>query len=131
MPHASYDCGPHCPVAATLDVIGGKWKPSILFLLMEGPTRFNVLQRLLGEVAQRTLSIALRDLEADGLVDRRVIDGAPPGVEYALTPLGEGLRPAILALRDWGVARLMRDGAALPSDRETRRIARALSDQEG
>ncbi len=126
MAHARYDCGPGCPVAASLDVIGGKWKGSILYLLLDGPVRFNALQRLLGEVATRTLSLALRDLERDGLVTRRVIDGAPPGVEYALSEVGETLAPALLALRDWGVRRLVAISADLPQDREIRRLARAV-----
>lgn len=126
MAHSRYDCGPGCPVAASLDVIGGKWKGSILYLLLEGPTRFNVLQRLIGNIAERTLSLTLKDLQRDGLVARRVIDQAPPAVEYSLTQAGESLRPVLLALRDWGVARIVESGNALPDDREIRRIADGL-----
>ncbi|MEO1329025.1 MAG: helix-turn-helix domain-containing protein [Pseudomonadota bacterium] len=123
MAHSRYDCGPGCPVAATLDLIGGKWKGSILYLLLDGPLRFNVLRRLMGDVAERTLSLALKDLQASGLIARRVIDQAPPAVEYRLTEAGETLRPAIIALRDWGLRRLVDQGAAIPDDRELRRLA--------
>ncbi|MEM6422799.1 MAG: helix-turn-helix domain-containing protein [Pseudomonadota bacterium] len=124
MAHERYDCGPGCPVAATIDLIGGKWKGSILWLLLEGPTRFNVLRRLLGDPAARSLSDQLQELEGSGLVARAVEDGRPPAVTYALTQRGERLRPVLEAMADFGVMRLVEEGRAMPDDRGTR--ARAL-----
>ncbi|MEM6678042.1 MAG: helix-turn-helix domain-containing protein [Pseudomonadota bacterium] len=125
--HERYDCGPGCPVAACLDVIGGKWRGSVLFLLLDGPVRFNPLRRLLGEPPARVLSDQLKALEAAGLVDRRVVVGTPPEVHYGLTPKGKALETALRALADWGLTRMMEEGAALPNDRATRQRAAELA----
>lgn len=100
-----------CPVEATLDMIGGKWKGVILFRLGEGTKRFGELRKLLPKVSQRTLTQALRELEADGLVARKVYAEVPPRVEYRLTPLGRTLKPLLVRLKDWG-ARHVLDGSA-------------------
>ena len=95
-----------CPVSRTVAVIGGKWKPSILYLLHRGPTRFNALQRALPGITQRMLTLQLRTLEGDGIVTRTFHPSVPPQVEYALTPLGESLGPVFDALMDWDKSRL-------------------------
>lgn len=95
-----------CPVSRTVAVIGGKWKPSILYLLHRGPTRFNALQRALSGITQRMLTLQLRTLERDGIVTRTIHPSVPPQVEYALTPLGESLGPVFDALMDWDKSRL-------------------------
>ncbi|MEO1276596.1 MAG: helix-turn-helix domain-containing protein [Pseudomonadota bacterium] len=128
MSHARYDCGPGCPVEAALEMIGGKWKGSILWLLAEAPARFNVLRRLLGDPPARSLSDQLQALEEDGLILRTVGSGRPPAVTYALSAKGERLRPLLDALADLGVAHLMERGVALPDDRATRARIRALGD---
>lgn len=93
-----------CPVEATLNVIGGKWKGIVLFhLLVDGTLRFNELKRKTGEVTQRMLTKQLRELETDGLIFRHVYAEVPPKVEYGLTEKGESLRPILLALKEWGV----------------------------
>jgi DNA-binding HxlR family transcriptional regulator len=102
--HSSLDCGPGCPVEGTLQVIGGKWKGVILYHLLDGPVRFNQLRRLLQTCTQRMLTNQLRELEADGLVDRHIYAQVPPKVEYSLTPRGRTLEPVILALKAWGDA---------------------------
>lgn len=91
-----------CPVAAAIDLIGGKWKPMIIALLMTRPIRFNEMQRRLKGVTNRILSLQLNDLEQTGLVSRRVIPDNPPKVEYSLTELGATLRPLIAELERWG-----------------------------
>lgn len=99
----SYDCSEGCPVEAALEMIGGKWKGLSLYHLMDGAVRFNELKRQMGSVTQRILTKQLRELEADGLVRRKVYPVVPPKVEYSLTARGESLRPIIMALKDWGV----------------------------
>lgn len=101
--HPSYDCSQGCPVEASLEMIGGKWKGLVLYHLRDGPLRFNQLKREIINVTQRMLTKQLRELEADGLVHREVFAVVPPRVEYSLTPKGASLRPIILALRDWGL----------------------------
>ena len=91
-----------CPVAVTVDVIGGKWKGIILFHLISGPKRFNELRRLMPDTTQRMLTLQLRELEQDGIVHRQIYQQIPPKVEYSLTPFGETLIPIINLMRDWG-----------------------------
>jgi len=91
-----------CPIEATLDVIGGRWKGVILFRLLDGKKRFGELKRLLPDVTQRMLTLQLRELESDGIVERTVYREVPPKVEYALTEFGRSLEPILLLLCDWG-----------------------------
>lgn len=97
------DCT-QCPVDRTLRVIGGRWKPVILYRLRAGPCRFNALRRLIPGVTQRMLTQHLRELEADGIVSRTIHAVVPPRVEYALTPVGESLMPVMQAMAVWGAA---------------------------
>lgn len=97
-----YDCNGGCPVEAALEQIAGKWKGMIIFHLMDGTLRFNELARRVGGVTQRSLTKQLRELEADGIVNREVFAVVPPRVEYTLTEKGERLRDVIEALGAWG-----------------------------
>lgn len=90
-----------CPVEATVEVIGGKWKGIILYHLLDGTKRFNELKRLKPNITQRMLTLQLRELEADGIIHREVYREVPPKVEYSLTELGESLRPMILLMMEW------------------------------
>jgi DNA-binding HxlR family transcriptional regulator len=91
-----------CPVETTLRVIGGRWKVLVLHHLLDGTKRFSELTRALRGVSARTLSKQLRELEADGIVNRRVYPQIPPKVEYSLTAVGRKLKPALLAMHRWG-----------------------------
>ena len=95
---------PACPVETTLMLIGSKWKVLILRDLMPGTKRFGELRRSIGSVSQKVLTAQLRDMEACGLVDRRVYAEVPPRVEYSLTELGRSLRPILDARWAWGEA---------------------------
>lgn len=97
--------GSHCPVETALSVIGGKWKPLILWHLGEdGSCRFLELQRLVPGVTRKMLTQHLRQLERDGIVARKVFNDLPQHVEYSLTQYGSTLRPVLRALCDWGSA---------------------------
>ncbi|RYF28442.1 MAG: transcriptional regulator [Comamonadaceae bacterium] len=101
-----------CAVEATLSVIGGVWKPVVLFKLLEGPVRFNALCRLVAAATPRMMTLQLRELEADGIVHRTVYPEVPPKVEYSLTDLGRSLTPLLLNMRDWGVQIQLLDAQA-------------------
>ena len=83
----------HCPVEATLGLIGGKYKALILWRLTDGTLRFSELQRIVTAATPKTLTTQLRELERDGLVARRVYAVVPPKVEYSLTERGRSIRP--------------------------------------
>ena len=93
---------PGCPVEATLDVIGGKWKGVIIYHLLDGKKRFGELRKIVPGVTQRVLTKQLRELEDSGVLQRKVYPVVPPKVEYSLTPLGASLRPVVRLLEDWG-----------------------------
>ena len=103
MRHQRYDCDFGCPVEATLEVIGGKWKGVLLFHLLGGSKRFNELRRLMPKVTQRMLTRQLRELEADQIIRRKVYPEVPPKVEYSLTEFGYTLEPALKMLQRWGM----------------------------
>jgi DNA-binding HxlR family transcriptional regulator len=92
----------HCPVEAALDVIGGKWKPLILWALGDKILRFSELQKALPEINTKMLTKQLRALEEDGVIERTVYAEVPPRVEYMITEFGKTLIPILEALCDWG-----------------------------
>ena len=96
------DILPECPVATTVSLIGSKWKLLILRNLMARPWRFNELHRDLAGISQKVLTESLRSMEADGIITRTAYPEQPPRVEYALSPLGESLRPIIMEMAAWG-----------------------------
>lgn len=104
--YSRFDCSPGCAVEAAIGLIDGKWKSVILFHLMSGTLRFNEIRRHIGNVTPRMLTNQLRELEQDGLVDRKVYAQVPPKVEYSLSPLGRSMEPILLALKGWGDANI-------------------------
>lgn len=95
---------PACPVETTLSLIGDKWKVLILRDLMPGTKRFGELKKSIGSVSQKVLTAQLRNMEANGLVNRKVYAEVPPRVEYSLTDLGKSLKPILDAMSNWGEA---------------------------
>jgi DNA-binding HxlR family transcriptional regulator len=91
-----------CPVKLTADVIGGKWKPSILFYLESGTKRFGELRKRIPGLTKKMLTQHLRDLERDQIVHRKVYAVVPPKVEYSLTRHGQSLKPILKLMSAWG-----------------------------
>ncbi len=94
----------HCHMEAVLSAITGRWKLLIIYWLIQGPCRFNQLQRHLGSITHRTLTRQLNELQAVGFVSRKDFRTIPPHVEYSLTTLGHSLMPLLEAMRDWSDA---------------------------
>jgi len=92
----------NCPVEATLDLIGGKYKALILWHLSDGQLRFSELRKVITSATPKMLTQQLRELEAQALIHREVFPVVPPKVEYSLTELGRSLLPILVAMRDWG-----------------------------
>ena len=92
-----------CPVAFALDLVGGKWKRPVIWHLRDGPLRFGQLERLVGRASRKVLTQHLRDLEADGILTRKVYAQVPARVEYALTEHGRALLPLFHSIGNWGM----------------------------
>ena len=92
----------NCPVGATLELIGGKYKALILWHLSEEDLRFSQLRKVIHGATPKMLTQQLRELEADALIHREVFPVVPPKVVYSLTDLGKSLMPILIAMRDWG-----------------------------
>ena len=94
----------YCSFELTIKVIGGKWKPIILYHLSEnGTRRFGEVRQAMPDITQKMLTQQLRELEKDGLIDRTTYAQVPPKVEYALTELGRTIIPVLHHLRQWGL----------------------------
>lgn len=93
---------PACPVATTVQMIGNKWKLLIIRNLLQRPWRFNELKKDLEGISQKVLTENLRSMEDDGIITRTVYPEVPPRVEYALSELGESMRPILDSMAAWG-----------------------------
>jgi len=93
-----------CGMAYTLNLIGGRWKPAILYNLLPGAIRYSQLRKQLPLITERVLVLQLREMETDGLIEREVFPQVPPRVEYRLSNLGKSLEPLLHALSEWGNA---------------------------
>jgi DNA-binding HxlR family transcriptional regulator len=91
-----------CPITATVGIVGGKWKPVIIWVLMPGPRRFGELHKTISGIALKVLSRQLKELEADGIISRKVFAEVPPRVEYTLTEKGRSLQAIMDLLAEWG-----------------------------
>lgn len=95
---------PACPVATTVQMIGSKWKLLIMRNLFARPWRFNELKKNLEGISQKVLTDSLRSMEDDGIITRTVYPEVPPRVEYALSELGESMRPIMNSMEAWGIS---------------------------
>lgn len=133
MEHPRYACG----VNVALDVVGSKWKPTIVWVLSKGVRRFAELRRETGDVSEKVLAAQLRDLERDGIVARHEFPGFPLRVEYELTPMGSALNDALDSLAEWGAANVdhvveaRTPDAQLESDSTAPRIRAASANLSG
>ena len=92
-----------CGVRTTMSVIGGKWKIRIIYALYLDINRFGIMHRHIEDISKKMLTDCLRELEADGIINRKVFAEVPPRVEYSLTDLGKSLNKVINELNDWGL----------------------------
>jgi DNA-binding HxlR family transcriptional regulator len=125
MRHRSYDLL-GCPVEACTEAIGGKWKGELLFILFSGTKRYGELRKLVPGATQRILTLQLRELEEDGIIERKVYAVVPPKVEYSLSKRGETLKPIVDAMWHWGNKFL----ETMPKDRLKRKSESVAKDQK-
>lgn len=92
-----------CPVTKCMEVIGGKWKTVIIYLIFIGINRFGKLQRSCEGISKQMLTKQLRELEKDGIISRKIFAEMPPRVEYSMTPRGKTLMPILESLKNWGL----------------------------
>jgi DNA-binding HxlR family transcriptional regulator len=91
----------NCPVGFTMNIIGGKWKPSIIYMIRTEKNRYSLLLKNIPEISKQTLTNQLRELEADEIIERTIYAEIPPRVEYKITPFGSTLLPIIDSMSDW------------------------------
>jgi DNA-binding HxlR family transcriptional regulator len=102
-----------CPVTATMDLIGGKWKILVLHLINNDINRFGKMSLMLRDISKQMLTTQLRELENDGLIARTIYPEIPPRVEYHLTERGKSLLPILESMKDWGMANVIEPARAL------------------
>lgn len=115
---------PTCPLTQSLALLRGAWAPNVIWYLSGEPRRFGELRHDIPRISARVLSARLRELEARGMVSRRVLDSSPPSAEYALTELGRELLPAIHALASVGQKLIAQWGSTTPSKARMRAAGR-------
>ncbi len=96
-----------CPIVETMKFIGGKWKPTILYLIRGGINRFGEIRQIIPEISKKVLTEQLRELERDGLIDREVFAEVPPRVEYSLTEFGKTLTPVLKGMCNWSIEHVL------------------------
>ena len=107
---ASFNEDVACPMTATLEYIGGRWKCIILFYLTSGKRRFGEIAVRIPTISRKVLTQQLKELESDGLILRKQYNEVPPRVEYSLTDLGKSLLPVFKAMSTWGKAHVLNKG---------------------
>jgi DNA-binding HxlR family transcriptional regulator len=108
MEKISHESLTSCPVTATMELIGGKWKILILHLINNDINRFGKMNMMLKDISKQMLTTQLRELENDGLIERFIYAEIPPRVEYSLSERGRSLMPIIEMMKDWGNENLIK-----------------------
>lgn len=98
-----------CPVTAVLELIGGKWKPIILYCIRSDARRFGEIATRIPSISRKVLTDQLRELEEDGLILRKKFNEIPPRVEYSLTDLGKSLSPVLSEMEKWGLKNILNE----------------------
>ncbi len=93
----------NCPVGYCMNIIGGKWKPSIIHMIRTDRNRYSILLKHITEISKQTLTNQLRELESDGIIERIIYPEIPPRVEYTITPYGSSLLPIIDSMSKWAI----------------------------
>jgi DNA-binding HxlR family transcriptional regulator len=109
MEKVTYQNVEHCPVTFTMEVIGGKWKLLVIYLVSNGINRFGKMSMMLRGISKQMLTTQLRELEGDGIIERRIYAEIPPRVEYFLTAKGQSLLPIIALMKEWGLSHLQEE----------------------
>jgi DNA-binding HxlR family transcriptional regulator len=107
-----------CPVTCYLSIMGGHWKPIIIWYLRENELRFKELLSLMPDISSRVLTEELKELEEDGIIARQSFNETPPRVEYSLTKYGSTIIPALSSLREWGLKHLKKNKEILHPESE-------------
>lgn len=107
----------HCAIDVSMHYIGGKWKAVVIWYLRDGKKRFGELKKQIPDITDKMLSLQLKALEEDGIVERKVYAEVPPRVEYTLTEEGETLVPVVTALAKWGKHKAHNEGRLVPMDK--------------
>lgn len=107
-----------CPVTATLSVIGGRWKPIIIWSLSGGSKRFGQLDAIIGGISRKVLTEQLKELEEDGLITRTEYREIPPRVVYELSEKGKTLKPVMMAMCNWGMEHVLKQRKATPAKKK-------------
>ncbi len=98
----------NCPVTATMQIMGGKWKLLVLHLINNDINRFGKMDMMLPDISKQMLTTQLREMERDGIIDRIIYPEIPPRVEYLLTEKGKSLLPIIELMKDWGMENVIK-----------------------
>ena len=104
---ATYGLYNSCPVSATMKIIGGKWKPVILYLIDHDVNRFGEMMREIKGISKKMLSGQLRELERDGMIHRKIYAQIPPKVEYSLSETGKSIKPVTKMMCKWGLENVL------------------------
>lgn len=109
----------HCGAEVSMNIVGGKYKISILWHLIDSTLRYNEIQKAIPQATPKMLSQQLKELEADGIINRTLYPVVPPKTEYSLTELGQTVVPIVKALCEWGNAYLEQAGIPIPWEKRT------------
>ena len=119
-----------CPITATMSVINGKWKLVIFWYLKEGPQRFTALKKLIPECSLKMFNDNLKELEKEGIIERKVFAEVPPRVEYKISEYGLSLLPIVNVLRNWGVQHLVSNPSLMDKNKSLQEMITLITSKE-